>query len=86
MSCRRQKRQVVAFAGVFAAFRGNNSCINLFVRRFFSLECCDEQKQLIREVTRRGEAYSCVEDGLGQWRAWSATDPARYKVGECAAK
>ena len=33
-----------------------------------------------------GEAYGCVEDGLGLWRAWSATDPARYKVGECAAK
>lgn len=32
------------------------------------------------------EAYSCVEDGLELWRAWSATDPARYKVGECAAK
>ena len=33
-----------------------------------------------------GEAYGCVEDGLGLWRAWSATDPDRYKVGECAAK
>jgi len=33
-----------------------------------------------------GEAYGCVEDGLELWRAWSATDPARYKVGECAAK
>ena len=28
----------------------------------------------------------CVEDGLGLWRAWSATDPDRYRVGECAAK
>ena len=33
-----------------------------------------------------GEAYGCVEDGLGLWRAWSETDPDRYKVGECAAK
>lgn len=33
-----------------------------------------------------GEAYGCVEDGLELWRAWSATDPARYKDGECAAK
>ena len=33
-----------------------------------------------------GEAYGCVEDGLGLWRAWSETDPDRYKVGECEAK
>ncbi len=33
-----------------------------------------------------GEADGCVEDGLELWRAWSATDPDRYKVGECAAK
>ena len=33
-----------------------------------------------------GESYGCVEDGLELWRAWSATDPDRYKVGECAAK
>lgn len=33
-----------------------------------------------------GEVYGCVEDGLELWHAWSATDPARYKVGECAAK
>ena len=33
-----------------------------------------------------GEACGCVEDGLGLWRAWSATDPDRYRVGECAAK
>lgn len=33
-----------------------------------------------------GEAYGCIEDGLGLWRAWSKTDPARYKVGECEAK
>ena len=33
-----------------------------------------------------GESYSCVEDGLELWRAWSATDPDRYRVGECAAK
>ena len=33
-----------------------------------------------------GAAGGCIEDGLGLWRAWSATDPARYRVGECAAK
>ena len=33
-----------------------------------------------------GEHYGCVDDGLALWREWSATDPARYKVGECAAK
>ena len=33
-----------------------------------------------------GDAQSCIDDGLGLWRAWSATDPDRYKVGECAAK
>ena len=33
-----------------------------------------------------GEADGCVDDGLGLWRAWSATDPDRYRVGECAAK
>lgn len=33
-----------------------------------------------------GEADGCIEDGLGLWRAWSETDPARYRVGECAAK
>ena len=33
-----------------------------------------------------GEAYGCIEDGLELWRAWSATDPDRYKIGECAAK
>ena len=33
-----------------------------------------------------GEADGCIEDGLGLWRAWSATDPDRYRVGECAAK
>ena len=32
------------------------------------------------------EAHGCVGDGLGLWRDWSATDPDRYKVGECAAK
>ena len=33
-----------------------------------------------------GEAYGCIDDGLGLWRAWSETDPTRYKVGECEAK
>ena len=33
-----------------------------------------------------GEHYGCVDDGLELWRSWSETDPARYKVGECAAK
>ena len=33
-----------------------------------------------------GEAYGCIGDGLELWRDWSATDPDRYKVGECAAK
>ncbi len=33
-----------------------------------------------------GEHYGCVDDGRELWREWSATDPARYKVGECAAK
>ena len=33
-----------------------------------------------------GEAHGCIEDGLELWRAWSETDPDRYKVGECAAK
>ncbi len=33
-----------------------------------------------------GEHYGCVDDGLELWRSWSATDPARYRVGECAAK
>ena len=33
-----------------------------------------------------GDYYGCVDDGLALWRRWSATDPARYKVGECAAK
>lgn len=33
-----------------------------------------------------GEHYGCVDDGLELWREWSATDPARYKTGECAAK
>ena len=33
-----------------------------------------------------GEHYGCVDDGLELWRSWSATDPARYKAGECAAK
>ena len=46
-------RQFVVFAGVFAAYLRNNSCINLLVRQFFSLECCAKQNQLIREGTRR---------------------------------
>ena len=33
-----------------------------------------------------GEADGCIDDGLGLWRAWSETDPDRYRVGECAAK
>ena len=32
------------------------------------------------------EILGYIEDGLGLWRAWSKTDPARYKVGECEAK
>ncbi len=32
-----------------------------------------------------GEHYGCVDDGLELWREWSATDPARYRAGECAA-
>ena len=30
--------------------------------------------------------YGCLNNGLELWRRWSATDPARYKIGECAAK
>ena len=33
-----------------------------------------------------GEANGCVRDGLELWRAWSETDAARYRPGECACK
>ncbi len=49
----RQMRQFVVFAGVFVAYLRNNSCINLLVRQFCSLECCAKQNQLIHGETRR---------------------------------
>ena len=33
-----------------------------------------------------GEHYGCIEHGLRMWTEWSATDPARFRFGECAAK
>ena len=32
------------------------------------------------------EHYGCIEHGLRMWTEWSATDPARFRWGECAAK
>ena len=33
-----------------------------------------------------GEAHNAVEDGLRIWMEWSATDPRRFRFGECAYK
>ena len=65
----RQMRQFVVFAGVFVAYLRNNSCINLLVRQFFSLECCDKQNQLIYGETRRStENCFFVRGGRGGTR------------------
>ena len=54
-----------------------------------SLPCADlsyEDWLKVGMALHWGDHNGCLDDGLELWRRWSATDPARYKVGECAAK
>jgi len=67
-------------------WRGQTARVRAALRLIRCREVSYDAWLMVGMALHWGEAYGCVEDGLELWRAWSATDPARYKVGECAAK